>query len=229
MSHTTAARSQALELDTEDDDDCIYDAVLRFTTTTPIVNDEPSDYLLGVHGALVLEGDPDREIGSIWLRIVQYGRILNERQSLLDVCDCIDQSVYEHAHAVFDFDRDDFREGMFEGFDGLDVMMIESLSIVPEFRGLGLGLACITRAIDAFGSGVAGVVLKPFPPQFASDYRGDAAPLYAGFETDFTRATQKLQRYYRKLGFRAVAPGSSFYALDLSAVTLPKSEALLAG
>ncbi len=205
----------------ERDYDPIHDAVLRFSAEVPLTSEnEPSDYLLGVQGTLYKDAQSSVKLAQIWLRIVQYGRVINDRESLFDVCDCVDQSVYEHADAVFDLAKNDLRHNVFDGLNGIDVMMIESLSVEPAYRGRGLGLHCIKRAIDAFGAGMAGVVLKPFPPQFCHGYEGDSPELYVGFETDFKRATRKLQRYYRTLGFRPAAPRSAFFVLDLT-TTLP--------
>lgn len=201
---------------------------LRFSTEAPLQGPEASRYLMNVRGTLLLEGPPQHEIGSFWIRIVHASRAWDEGESLRDVCAQTGPSVFEHANAVYDLAHGDLRDDVFDEFSGFDVMILEDLIVAPQYRGHGLGLSCIRRAIDAFGHGLAGVVIKPVPLQFVGS-RAPAEPaFFSGLPLDLRRATQRLRKYYGQLGFRPVSHDSDFFVLDLSRI-MPRTMDLLAG
>jgi GNAT superfamily N-acetyltransferase len=76
-----------------------------------------------------------------------------------------------------------------------DLLVLDRLGLVPEYRRRGLGLTIIREAIRELGSGCAAVAMIPA----ALDYDhaiGTFTP------TEDAVGTKKLETYYRRLGFR---------------------------
>jgi GNAT superfamily N-acetyltransferase len=105
-----------------------------------------------------------------------------------------------------------------------NLLLLDRLEILPEFRGQELGLKFMKAAITRFGLGCRLAVLKPFPLQFEGKMgtvpvgrsgqvvrrppaaRTAAAKLRSG--------TEKLMKYYARAGFVALS-GSELMILDL--------------
>lgn len=101
-----------------------------------------------------------------------------------------------------------------------NMLILDRISVLPEFRGRRLGLSYIRAAVGRFGMGCRISAIKPFPLQFEG-----AAP--SRVDDEWTRrldlkalpkgkraATAKLKRYYGSEGFVPVK-GTELMILDL--------------
>jgi GNAT superfamily N-acetyltransferase len=88
------------------------------------------------------------------------------------------------------------------------LLYIKRIEIEPKYRGKGIGLAAIRRAIDVLRVNCELVALKPFPLQF----EGKVTPTN---RREAQAATTKLKRYYRRMGFKDLG-GTGFMMLDLT-------------
>lgn len=91
----------------------------------------------------------------------------------------------------------------------LNILVIDRLKLLPDFRGKGLGLKVLSHIIHRFGQGAALAAIKPFPLQFvgAEDKEPpehDPAMQYGSFKTDKKSSIEALCRYYERAGFRPV-------------------------
>lgn len=89
-----------------------------------------------------------------------------------------------------------------------NLLYIQRIEVKRQYRGKGIGLAAIRRAIDVLRVNCDVVALKPFPLQFegkVSDANRKEAQM----------ATTKLKRYYRRMGFRNLK-GTDYMMLDLT-------------
>src|SRR5205085_12479330 len=87
---------------------------------------------------------------------------------------------------------------------GIDLLILDRLEILPEYRGRRLGLACLYRCIQQFWHGAGLVVLKPFPLQFEnnghkSEWRESLE--LGKFGKYLKSSRSKLEKYYATLGF----------------------------
>jgi GNAT superfamily N-acetyltransferase len=105
-----------------------------------------------------------------------------------------------------------------------NLLLLDRLEILPEFRGQELGLKFMKAAITRFGLGCRLAVLKPFPLQF----EGKMGTVPVGRSGQVVRrppadrmaaaklrsGTEKLMKYYARAGFVALS-GSELMILDL--------------
>lgn len=85
-------------------------------------------------------------------------------------------------------------------------MILDRVEILPKYRGGGIGLLVLTSLIERFGAGAGVVGMKPFPLQLEPKQSRDSSAwvkrLRLGdLPRDAKVATEKLKRYYEKLGF----------------------------
>jgi hypothetical protein len=76
-----------------------------------------------------------------------------------------------------------------------DLLVLDRLGLVPEYRGRDLGLVILLETIRELGSGCA--VAAMIPCALAYDHTGATFT-----RLDDPEGTKKLERYYRRLGFR---------------------------
>jgi ribosomal protein S18 acetylase RimI-like enzyme len=88
-----------------------------------------------------------------------------------------------------------------------NMLILDRLEILPQFRRQHLGLRYMRAAITRFGMGCRIAVMKPFPLQFADNVSKSNT-------ADFRAATAKLKRYYAREGFESLR-GSDLMILDL--------------
>ena len=105
-----------------------------------------------------------------------------------------------------------------------NLLLLDRLELLTQFRGQELGLKFMKAAITRFGMGCRIAVLKPFPLQFegkmGTEYVGRGGQVVRQPPRDRTAAakmrsaTEKLKRYYARAGFVTLR-GSELMILDL--------------
>jgi hypothetical protein len=206
--------------------DEIPDYRIRFSIERPVPGyEDPTDYVFEIGGEVFArhEGAPEQLVGRIEARIIQANRAFEDRMSLFEVCDSIDQEIHEAASAVYDYDAQAIDARLSDGCAGANVLYLETAQVVPSHRGRGLGLLATLRTIETFGAGVALALLRPFPMQFGGRVdehiealSGGPEPMsYDGFSKEQRHGLAKIRRYWRELGFVQVRKHPEFYALDL--------------
>lgn len=216
--------------DAEEDneyDPILDDYLIRFTIDRPLVSiADPADYVIDVDGEIRLRNANDDSasevVGWIEARVVQADRACNDGEPLFEVCDCIDQSLHDYASAVYDYDSGRIRESISDGCAGADILIVETIKILPAHRGRRLGLLAMRRTIDTFGEGCAAVVIEPFPLQYG--YHPDPSSpkhleWYARmgmqlFDTNEVETVAKLRKYWARAGFRKIEK-TKYLVLDL--------------
>jgi len=88
-----------------------------------------------------------------------------------------------------------------------NLLIIDWIMVLPQFRGRGLGLATLVGLINNFRMGAGLVAIQPRPLQFVykcDDVEANAYKLDT-LDKNEARATRKMQALYGKLGFARVA------------------------
>jgi GNAT superfamily N-acetyltransferase len=105
-----------------------------------------------------------------------------------------------------------------------NMLILDRLEILPQYRGQQLGLKYMRAAITRFGIGCRLVAIKPFPLQFEGKLESAEAgaigaeiqfsPPSKSVLTELRAATAKLKKYYTREGFVSLR-GSDLMILDL--------------
>jgi len=174
------------------------------------------------------------EAGRFRISIADFERAMEAGHAPVDV---LDRNADSRAFASIVLDRhgrpySERLEPVLRYFtNGSNLLMLDRLEVLPNYRGGGLGLLVMRALIQRYALNVAVVGLQVIPLQFcprpdAGDELGwwtrmglDAAP------RDQQAAVRKLKRYDSRLGFRAIR-GTVFMFMPGDYV-LPSPQSLL--
>ena len=173
---------------------------------------DPHDFVYETSGDLfILDEFEGREcIGKFRVYYVDVERAMNEREPIYHVLDDHSAEVEEYFEPIFESEGYDFNENLLEtvGYEvtGHNILILDRLEILPQYRGRKLGLTILHHMIARFSAGASIVAMKPFPLQFEPIRDGDKKKwrdrmCLDQFSADENTANEKLRDYYRKLGF----------------------------
>lgn len=195
-------------------------ASIKFSTRHLLEDDnEGYDLLTRFSGTIVAEDEAFREtcVGNLTGVLVHLGNALEGGPNAFDLMDTT-RELHEFYDALFDLDEDGFREELEISNFEHDLLVIHSVEVKKAYRGHGLGLLAVRRAIKTFGGGCALAALKPFPIQFTGI-------LTEKNMREFELAEEKLRLYWGRLGFKQAGRSDCYY-LDLGIKEVPIDKVL---
>lgn len=191
----------------------------------------PDDFIYETSGNLFgIDDNDDRElIGKFRVYYVDVECAINEGEPIFDVRDAHSSHLEEYFEPVFGSEAPDFSNRLLDllGHEvlGCNLLILDRLEVLPQYRGKGLGLSVLRHMITRFSSGAALVAMKPFPLQFeaapssAAEKKWRTRLSLAQLPTDKDVATEKICQYYSKLGFLSL--GSTPMMVMSTAWSLP--------
>lgn len=161
-------------------------------------------------------------VGKARFSVILISSIINNGYSPLEV---FDESaiLMNFGENIFDFSIEDLNEEAEEYFKdrmGHDILFLESIEILPPFRGKELGSRLIKDIYLRFTNGCCMFALKAFPIQCEGweenseyEYRNDWQRKmgYGSMDRDFEKNSYKLYAYYQKLGFHNFLGNEYFF------------------
>ena len=173
----------------------------------------PFDFIYETSGDLfAIDDNDDREfVGKFRVYYVDVERAISEGEPIFEVLDAHSSHVAEYFEPIFGSEAPDFSNHLLElldhGIFGSNLLILDRLEMLPQYRGRGLGLSVLRHMISRFSSGAALVAMKPFPLQFEvvraheDENKWRDRMNLAQLPTNADVATEKLRQYYSKLGF----------------------------
>jgi GNAT superfamily N-acetyltransferase len=196
---------------------------------------DPSHYAYSIHGTIVAADEEDNKTlaGKFHVYYLDVLAAFNANASVFDIFDCRSDTL-DYYGAIFEPGTLDASPKLTKLFGESrvgwgNVLIINRLEVLPQFRGHNLGLIVMRRLIERFSAGAFVVGIKPFPLQreAGSDEPDDwSARLDLGqLDKNLKRATSKLRSHYARLGFKLMK-GTSFMFLTTE-YDLPAASELL--
>jgi hypothetical protein len=190
---------------------------IKFSSSTSTW-DEIEDYATCIEGTIScfeeMRND-DRLVGKVRLFYLDIGATYDTNIDVLDLFDIRGETEPFYS-ALIDHETGDFRSDLEsilgEYILGLNVLIVDRLEILPEFRGNNIGLECLRRCLQQYARDCGVVALKCFPLQFED--KGISEPAWrrkmqlGKLSKDHKRSSAKLTKYYGSLGFKAL-PGDN--------------------
>lgn len=186
---------------------------IQFSSSTSTW-DEIEDYATCIEGTITCleEGGKDKLAGRVRLFYLDIGATCDTNISDFDLFDIRGETepfysaLIDHETGYF---KSDVETIIGDYILGLNVLIIDRLEILPEFRGKNIGSACLRRCIQQYARDCGVVALKCFPLQFEA-MKDDPAwrrkMKFGRLSKDFERSLARLKKYYGALGFKAL-PG----------------------
>lgn len=205
---------------------------IRFTSETTIHDDPPYGYLAKIEGAIICyDGETDDEslAGKVRMYYANVEGAEYDGESRYFVFDSESDDTERYYSVLFN-KTGAFKESVLKATesDGLfrNVLIIDRLEILPEYRGKGLGLTCLYRCVKQYGHGCSVVAIYPFPLQFGivdhvdSDKQWQERMRFDQFSDNENASLKKLERYYARLGFVKISR-TGVMALDPDRMLTP--------
>ena len=189
------------------------DIVLKISTRMPISRSEPDDYVSHVKVSICrYDGstDEDTEIGEAVCLYVDNDLANNQGISEFAVMDAHSDELLDVHSALFDPETGFCKHAILErtpDIIGRSALYIESIYLLPEYRGFGWGLLSLLGIIDEVGKGAALVVLPSLPIRFQDEELNQRLALHPLTEEEERQAIARLIDYFAAIGFDPV-PGS---------------------
>lgn len=165
------------------------------------------------------DGEGRTLLGKFQAQYIDVGRAMNEQESVFDVMDCLSASIAEYFEPIFGENSPHFSDAVDEisgcVTDGYNLLILDRIEVLPQFRGRRIGLKVLRQMMVRFSPGAGVIALKAFPLQlehesFDEDERAWRERLdLKSFVQDEKISIAKLEGYYSKLGFKAL-PNSAF-------------------
>lgn len=131
--------------------------------------------------------------------------------------------AYSHTHEyhedLFGANCPGFSDGVEEllefKIDGINLLILDRLELLPKYRGNLLGLKVMSHMITRFSPGAGVVAIKPFPLQMekSENETWRSKLKLDDFPKEEASSKRALSRYYEKLGFLRL-PNSPFMVLS---------------
>ncbi len=155
-----------------------------------------------------------RIIGKVRLFYLDLAAVFDTNGSLHDLFDIRSETAPFYS-ALIDYKTGDFKPNLEkilgEYICDLNVLIVDRLEILPEFRGKKIGLACLGWCLQQYAHACGVVALKCFPLQFECAEMGEPAwrreMQFGKLSRDRKTSLAKLKKYYASLGFK-VLPGN---------------------
>lgn len=187
---------------------------IYFDFSTPLDDpDDELDYVVGFHGRIFDSGsdEDDREtkealIGRISGYRVYMDLVWDHRRSPMDVFDAHSQTLLEFYEVLFDHRTRELKESIGDISIGSDILIIDKVEILPDYRGKSIGLKAVRRTMEFLGSGCAVTALHPHPIQYDGKLDKDWTQRMQpqAFACDKRTAKKKLREYWSRLGFQRI-------------------------
>jgi hypothetical protein len=194
---------------------------IEFSFQVPVIadgNPDPSMFVHKISGNIIREDCEERQdpvkIGSISLVLMDIENGIEAGWSAFQIVDSFDAESADYGQVLFDGDGS-INETVLQAFDMPEwisrVLILEAVKIDAQYRGRSVGLLAARHAIELFGYD-AFVILKPFPLQFSqhNDPKWVAPEGVTDKDKDFEKARKKLERYWKRLGVRAIGKTGYF-------------------
>ena len=161
----------------------------------------------------VISEEWDREprlIGKFRTYIVDVESAFDERESIFDLFDddALTMEYFEALYAGAGRRSKNSSVSLFDELEDLwrpNLLILDRLTIYPEFRNHDIGLEVITALIKRLKMGIGLIAIKPYQLQFDTDDPIERQDLgLDNFAMSKRDATLKLREYYGRLGFMGV-------------------------
>lgn len=153
----------------------------------------------------------ERIIGKVRLFYLDLAAVFETNDNLHDLFDIRSETAPFYS-ALIDYETGDFKPNLEpilgEYICDMNVLIVDRLEILPEFRGKKIGLASLVWCLRQYARQCGVVALKCFPLQFECAEMGEpewrSEMQFGKLSRDRKRSLAKLKKYYASLGFKAL-------------------------
>jgi GNAT superfamily N-acetyltransferase len=196
----------------------LSDFTLEIEYTVRLAEVEPDDLLETIFVQVVESiHDPDEHRDEPITNTVGYARLyyadwdrIDVGATKFDVFDAKSSTMSEIYTAIY-MDEDATVRRAIGQQVYKSILVLDELKISPSHRGQGLGSHVMQRVMDVLGRRSGIIAVKPFPIEFdRSRTEGSLRD-----SPEYIKELKRVERFYRRLGFRRVPKTQIMYYLPL--------------
>ncbi|NML22052.1 GNAT family N-acetyltransferase [Pseudoflavitalea sp. G-6-1-2] len=157
------------------------------------------------------ENSENEYVGEMIFKILCLDQAKDEGMDLYELFDN-DEYTFRHAQSYYNFSKRNFATPLLKAYpelewDGGKICIIETIAIIPKYRGKGIGSKAFKDLVWNFGDNCSLFMLQPYPLQFEleENRREFKQKLdLENFEKNEKKATASLTKYYHSWGFEKI-------------------------
>ena len=169
------------------------------------------EYVATIYSGECADNTMNEYAGEIDFKIICLGQAEAEGLDIYELFDTYEYT-FRHGQAFYDLNKGIFKKSILKEFPDLEfgcskICIIETIGIIPEFRGKDMGAKVFKDLIWNFGDVCGLFILQPYPLQFEiSENNGHLLQKLKleQFEKDKNKATASLTNYYLSWGFKKI-------------------------
>lgn len=187
---------------------------IEYRFTSCVGNRYVNDCITEYKGVLYAD-NYDKDIKNEYAGELDF-KIINLRQAEIEEFDIYElfdtyEYTFRHGQSFYDLFKNSFKKPVLNKFPDLEfecskLCIIETIGIIPKFRGKGIGAKAFKDLVWRFDDCEL-FILQPYPLQFELPGINRAlSPNLAleKFEQDKRKATASLSKYYQSWGFQKI-------------------------
>lgn len=160
-------------------------------------------------------GNDEEVIGKGDIKLLLLEQAINNHFDIFEVFDMHEYTM-RIGGMIYDFDNYELKENLRNKLFGDEIMLnqniciFERMTILPEYRGLGISAKFVKDKYNFFSSACGLIVMQPYPLQLEAvgpNGRTDEFEKRMGYESmekNVQKATKSLKDYYKRLGYISV-------------------------
>lgn len=154
-------------------------------------------------------------IGKGNIKLLLLEQAINDHYDIFEIFDMCEYTM-RIGGMIYDFDNCELKEDLRQKLFGYELMLnpniciFERMTILPEYRGLGIGAKFVKDRYNFFSSACGLIVMQPFPLQLEAVGPGgrmdefERNMKFEELEQDTRKATKSLKDYYKRIGYISV-------------------------
>lgn len=179
---------------------------------------EGSRYIQDINAFIIKTdeyGNDEMVIGKGNIKLLLLEQAINDHYDVFEVFDTYEYTM-RIGSMIYDFDNCEIKEDLQKKLYGDEVMLnpniciYERMTILPDYRGLGIGKKFVKDKYNFFSSACGLIVMQPYPLQLEAvgpSGRTDEferSMNYEELEKDSKKAFKSLTDFYKRIGYISV-------------------------
>lgn len=179
---------------------------------------EGNRYIQNIKASIIKtdeNGNEEKIIGKGDIKLLLLAQAMNDHYSIFEIFDTYEYTM-RIGSMIYDFENDELKEDLQkklfgdEFVENPNICIFERMTILPEYRGYGIGKRFVKDRFNFFSSASGLIVMQPYPLQLEAvgpGGRSDDFEKRMGYEfmeKNVQKATKSLKDYYKSIGYISV-------------------------